>query len=346
MTKLCSLTLLMGLALSANHAWAAFSCGDVVSGNVTLTNDIVCNDDGSKPFIVGLAVGADDTTIDLNGHTISCTAAGFQGSCQSTPTYNAQNQPPSPASVGIIGSHQNVHIKGPGTVSGFGTGIRLNVGPGLEVKDVTVTGPAAPLFASNERLFGAGIVIANTTCAGGDAAVVKSNDVSNVAQAIQLFSAQCVTVMDNNIHNNSSKTNNTPGIALMASSNNTVNKNMVHGNGANLPGPNPAGAIQVMNGSTGNTIVNNTVVSNCTNGISAWDGPPVPAGSTLGNTIVHNQARFNSSTDTLGGQCQTLLSDPFFDLNNGNGGANSYNANNQCRTQGPGIPAGVCNPGE
>src|SRR5206468_1976605 len=153
-------------------------------------------------------------------------------------------------------------------------------------KGVTATGPATPVFADNKRLLSVGILIGNTICAGGDSQV-KNNEISNVAMGIQLSDAQCVKVMDNDIHNNASVTNNTPGILLLSSSNNTIKKNFVHANGSNFApnASNPAGAVQMMNGAVGNDIVNNTVVNNCTNGISAFDGPPVPAGSTLGNTI-------------------------------------------------------------
>jgi hypothetical protein len=337
-----SMLLLMG-ALGAGQARAAFICGDIVSGNVTLTNDIVCVDSGQSS-IFGLVVGANDTNINLNGHTISCSGGGFDGSCQSMPGYLPGTS--APVTVGIISSNrQNVQINGPGTVSGFGTDVRLSVGSGLQVKDVTATGPPTPGYASNNRLFSVGILIADTTCPGtGAAAVVKSNEVTNNVQGIQLFNAQCVTLLDNDLHNNAGSTNNTPGIVLMGSSNNTVNKNFVHENGSNTSGANPAGAIQLMNGSVANTIMNNTVVNNCTNGISAFDF--LSPGSTLGNTVVHNESRFNDSTNTLGGQCNGSGTPAYFDLTNGNAGANTWNPNNQCQTQGPGIPLGVCNAGE
>jgi hypothetical protein len=41
----------------------AASCGQVVEGLVELNSDLDCSGDG-------LIVGADDTTIGLNGHTI------------------------------------------------------------------------------------------------------------------------------------------------------------------------------------------------------------------------------------------------------------------------------------
>jgi len=346
MTTMRNLVLFFGWTLGAGQAWAVLNCGDSVSGIVTLTNDIVCTDAGPGP-ILGLTVAADDTTINLNGHTISCSGGGFMGSCQSTSTYNGGTG--APVSVGIISSFKNVEIVGPGTVTGFNTDIRLSNGPGLLVTNVTVTGPPTPVFADNDRLFNVGIVIANTTCSASgeeDAAILRSNDISNTAQGIQLNNAQCVMVLRNNVHNNASRTNNTPGIVLIESSNSKLNMNFVHANGLNMPGSNPAGAIQIMNASTGNVLVDNTVVSNCTNGIAAFDGPPAPSGSTMGNTIVFNVARFNSAVDTLGGQCVVLIEDPFFDLATVNAGTNSWHTNNRCRTQGPGIPAGVCNPGE
>src|SRR5262245_34006448 len=97
------------MSLGAFQAQAALSCGDPVSGHVILTNDIVCVDNGNQSSILGLVVTADDTQIDLNGHTISCSGPGFLGSCESSPSYNAQNG--APPSVGVISTgHQNVEI--------------------------------------------------------------------------------------------------------------------------------------------------------------------------------------------------------------------------------------------
>jgi hypothetical protein len=47
------------------------------------------------------------------------------------------------------------------------------------------------------------------------------------------------------------------------------------------------------------------------------------------------------------GECALPAKGKYFDLAELNQGVNNnWNPNNLCHTQGPGIPAGVCNPGE
>jgi len=77
---------------------AAASCGQVVEGLVELNSDLNCSGDG-------LIVGADGTTIRLNGHTI--TGPGLDSS-----------------KVGVSVSDQHgVMIEGPGTIEQFQAGI-------------------------------------------------------------------------------------------------------------------------------------------------------------------------------------------------------------------------------
>jgi hypothetical protein len=240
----------------------------------------------------GLIVGADNTRINLNGHTISCTGAGFQGSCQAIQGYNI------PA-IGISSpNHRQVAVLGPGTITGFHTGIVLSGGPGLLVTSA-VTGPPAPDFTQNQRQFNAGIVIEGTTCGFlGISALVMLNDVSNQEQGIQLSNTQCVSVVANNVHDNNGVIGDAHGIAVIGAGRNLIDSNFVHGNGAQF------------------------------------------------NNIARNQVRFNTALGQ-GAQCRTLDTDPFFDLAEFNEGPlNTWNLNNQCRTEGPGIFPGVCNPGE
>ena len=55
---------LMLMLILLSFSVAAVSCGDTVTGDVTLTGDLSCSGDG-------LVVGASDITIDCNGHSIS-----------------------------------------------------------------------------------------------------------------------------------------------------------------------------------------------------------------------------------------------------------------------------------
>jgi parallel beta-helix repeat protein len=324
--KLQSLALIvLAIALCPALACAA-SCGDSVSGNVTLTNDLNCSG-------TGLTVVGDHTTINLNGFTISCTGIGFADSCQ------YQNGP-----VGILSTgFEDVSVVGPGTITGFHVGIRL-LGPAkLNVDGVTVTGPAAPIFAANTRGLAVGVLIGQANCAASPgnspSAVVSNNDISNHTQGVQLSSASCVKVMSNTIHDNNG-TSDAHGIDVINSANNTIQSNTLYANGANHDLGNPDSGITLVGaGSSGNVVKNNTVLNNCGHGIVALNGAD-------NNTIVANTVRFNATSLTP--QCRPVPAvSPFFDLTSSNAGAgNTWNTNNKCQTQSAGIPAGVCNPGE
>jgi parallel beta-helix repeat protein len=74
------------------------ACGQVVEGHVELTSNLNCSGDG-------LIVGADGTTISLNGHTI-------------------RGPGPESSKVGIsVGDKNGVTIEGKGTIEQFQTGV-------------------------------------------------------------------------------------------------------------------------------------------------------------------------------------------------------------------------------
>src|SRR5579863_4065525 len=67
----------------------ALTCGTTLTTSTILTADLVCNNTD------GLIIDADNVTLDLNGHVISCVSStGYLGSCQ--PAYNQ-----SPTTSGI-----------------------------------------------------------------------------------------------------------------------------------------------------------------------------------------------------------------------------------------------------
>jgi len=98
------------------------SCGDTITENATLDSDLNCV--GTK----GLIIGADGIKVNLNGHTITGTAAGFAHGID-----NAGNQVSDPAPGGF----DNVTIKN-GTIVGFEQGIRAVEVSGFTIKNVTV----------------------------------------------------------------------------------------------------------------------------------------------------------------------------------------------------------------
>jgi parallel beta-helix repeat protein len=319
----CCGALLLGLAVFASSAHG-LSCGDIVTGHVVLISDLNCT-------LNGLFVGADHTTIDLNGYTISCSdPAGYLGSCQ--------NLLPSQLGVASNG-HSHVKIKGPGTITGFGVGVRLAAGTNLKVKDLLVTGPASPDAATNGRLLSVGVVIVNTACAHphDTAAEIHDNEISNHLHGIQLSNAFCVSVVGNYIHDNNGMFGDAHGIDVIASGNNAIHNNLIERNGTNK---NIDSGISLLNAdAANNTIEQNDVSNNCGDGIAARNGAH-------DNEITKNVARFNG-TNTLDGQCVAPIGPIFFDLADRLAGpGNVWDPNNQCLTQSVGIPPGVCNPGE
>jgi parallel beta-helix repeat protein len=307
----------------------ALSCGDTVSGHVVLTADLNC----SGP---GLVVLSDGTKIDLNGHKISCTngfADAYQGSCQKSHTTQAQSI------IGIASTgHNDVQVRGPGVIDGFGVGIRLVNGTGLQVRDVTLTGPASPNASLNDRVGAVGVLIANTVCP--DSAVIQDNDISNHTMGIQLSSAFCVVVKDNAIHDNNGVFGDSHGIDLIASGNNTIMKNVVTENGVNRGAPSGGidGGIMLRTGSANNQVKQNTVSNNCGDGITTNN-------LAHDNVVQQNTARFNS-TSTLSGQCDGVVLGTYFDLAQRSVNASTWDPNNVCRTQNAAVPAGVCGPAE
>jgi parallel beta-helix repeat protein len=306
----------------------AVNCGDSVNGNVILTSDLNCSS-------TGLTVSASFTHINLNGHTISCSGGGYGGSCQMTG---------GPAGIASY-HHDFVEITGPGTINGFAVGIVLQSGLGFFVTNVKVTGPPQTDVIVNPRpQETVGMAIGSTSCffpfAPIPSVVLWANDVSHHNMGIQLSQVGCAIVRENNVHDNNGPAD-SHGIDVIDATNSLIDRNQVHANGGNSSAGNPDSGITLLaGGSSGNTIVNNTVTGNCGNGIVAFNGAQ-------NNDIRNNVARFNPTS--LLPQCRPASVDlpKFFDLAEFNEGpGNIWNSNNKCRTQSAGIPAGVCNPGE
>ena len=118
LTKLAAAALAAGaLAAPAAHASGApLHCGATIKHSTKLTQDLT-NCRG-----VGLRIGADGITLDLNGHTIAAAAKR------------------NPTAHGILDvGHDRVTIKG-GTVKGFGAyGVRLAQVQRNHVTDMTMT---------------------------------------------------------------------------------------------------------------------------------------------------------------------------------------------------------------
>jgi parallel beta-helix repeat protein len=111
---------------SGSSATTNPACGQVVSGNVTLTSNLNCPGDG-------LLVGNDDTTINMNGYTI-------QG-----PGHTSSK-------VGImIPASSNVKVKGPGMMAGFQAGLLATGSDKVEVSRLIFSDDQIAVFMTGTR---------------------------------------------------------------------------------------------------------------------------------------------------------------------------------------------------
>src|SRR4029453_157874 len=79
-----------------------------------------------------IEITASNVTLDLAGHTLSCTGSGFAGSCQG-PEFTSRGVTIAPQLTGIT-------LKGPGTIPGFDNGVVIT-GSNAHVKGLTIAGP-------------------------------------------------------------------------------------------------------------------------------------------------------------------------------------------------------------
>jgi hypothetical protein len=117
LTPIVAAALVAGaLAAPASQASAPLHCGATITKDTKLTQDL------SDCPGVGIRIGADDITLDLDGHTIAAAAKR------------------NPKAHGILNvGHDRVTIKG-GTVKGFGAyGVRLADAERNHVVDMTMT---------------------------------------------------------------------------------------------------------------------------------------------------------------------------------------------------------------
>jgi parallel beta-helix repeat protein len=327
-SRLLFFALLIAAAFLSTPMYA-LSCGDPVLTNTVLNQDLNCT--GAMLAGSGAALTVySGVTLDLNGHTISCTdPSGYQGSCQTT-----KDAVEIADGISIFQAH-NVTIQGPGTIKGFTTGITATGGSGIRILGVTITGPApTPNAPPSARVYrNNGIMIYGVPCPLTStfvpSASIVYNNISQQTSGVVVEGSGCVQVIANQIHDNIGTQGD--GIDLISSSNNTVTDNQVVNNGSSLYAVRGSGIAVYgfgSNVSSGNQIVNNSANGNCGNGI--WVGD-----SAINNNVALNFALNNATTPA----CGTIL----YDVNGlGQGPGNIWNTNNTCKTQSGGIPPGVC----
>jgi Right handed beta helix region len=291
------------------------ACPQTVSGSARLETDLLCANTS------GLIVGADGTSINLNGHKIVCVGSGYGGSCQGG----------AGVEIGVDSNgYDGVHVfgVGGGTIDGFDRGVFVrDQSDGATVKQLTLTGPALdPVPPYRPAVFG--ILVEGNHCADGGV-LIGGNEVENHTTGIRVNVASCVNVNGNSVHDNAGgdpELTLNAGIRIRNSSDNVIVGNAVTSNGSGVIAPPPPDSGIVLDNplTTGNRVVGNEVNGNDGEGIATAQGA-------AGNSIVNNKMRFNSQLDAY----------------SDDSGANSWNDNNRCRTQTtPQPPPGVCNPGE
>lgn len=193
------------------------SCGQIVSGEVELTNDLNCSSGD------GLIVGAPGTHINLNGYKITA-ASDDAGSAGLSMDYDG-------SSGILVANADGVIISGLGEISGFDRGVTFMGSSDGQLADVQVANNGIGVLVSGST----GTELSrNTITNNGIAAILDSSSggavafnqvVANEDQGILLLGADQNVVAANNMFGNGQH-----GIYLDIMSNeNTIDYNTVFG---------------------------------------------------------------------------------------------------------------------
>jgi len=215
------------------------SCGAVVTTSIVLANDIgPCNDDGIK-------VGADNVTIDLNGHQVFGTGGA--------------NVPHQAAGV-YSDNHTGVVVKN-GTIHDFYHGVRIRRGSGNRVTGLTV----------RDNIGGNGIVLETSSDNLVDRNVVVHNGrFSGIATFNTVFlppAAARNTISDNILYLNNGSLFGSPrahGIAIENGPGHVVLRNQIDSSGRD--------GITLFGGVTNTLVEGNYVTRSGNNGINIRSG--------------------------------------------------------------------------
>jgi parallel beta-helix repeat protein len=211
------LALTGALSFGAHSARAAqVNCGDVLTEDIVLENDLSgCAGDT-------LIVGADQITIDLNGHTLAgggCVSGSEEGT------------------VGIrIDGHHHVVIRN-GKISGFGTGIVLSDAHHNLIEDCEISSSFQGIVLSASHHNGMDGLNLEKNCVNAITLIgSKDNRIEGSEVTINGFelSKPGIVLSDsqgNLIQGNTVNGNAEDGIELRNSRNNRIAGNVLHGNG-------------------------------------------------------------------------------------------------------------------
>jgi parallel beta-helix repeat protein len=217
------------------------TCGDTITTSTRLSSDIIC----PPGMIVGLRIGSNGTTLDLNGHRITG---------HSTTNHRM--------SIGIKVSSNvgNVTLQGPGMIKGFDTGIELATSTTTNPNKTT---PSSSLSSSHADTVKHIVLIGNTSsisrasnAAGIRVAASSNNHITdNIITGYRQFGIRIFEQANyNNVTNNNLVYNRQGGIWVRDSQSNHLDHNIISGNG--LFG------ILVAGNSHNNTIDGNMLIDN------------------------------------------------------------------------------------
>lgn len=281
----------LGVVAGAAPASAAHvSCGQTITANVVFDSNV-------GPCPVGLTIGADNITIDLNGFTLSGVPATGDG-------------------PGLIGTGRTGVTVRRGTITNFDAGVVFDGGGRNTVAESRILDNRGD-FSTD---FGDGIALFDS-----DSNTVRNNTIQNNGpyDGVGVIRGEFNTITGNQILENNQSTTSTAGIRLenvgfTPSANNTVSGNTVRNSGTfgiqlfagardnvvngNLVQGARFGGIRIFAGGTRNRIENNLV-----RGIAGnFGGISVQAaagnfGPATNNVLLTNNSIGNSPTNLLDG---------------------------------------------
>ena len=181
-------------ALGGDRALASHvGCGDTITSDTTLDSDLVdCPNNG-------IVIGADDITLDLNGHRIDGDGTEF-ADCPKNEICD----------VGVVNDrHDGVKVKG-GSTREFGVGVLVS-----RARDNRVVG-----ISSSKNVFFGAVVAGSSRSVVRDSSL--SNNIAPEGDGIGLFGSDRIEIIDNSIEHNPG-----PGIHVDDSTHNLIKGNLI-----------------------------------------------------------------------------------------------------------------------
>lgn len=211
-------TLIVAFSAAIPTKATALSCGDIITVNTTLTEDLHCENTW-----YALMIGANNITLNLNGHTLSgpgiYTDDGIY--VYGLEIYNRRN-------TKIIN----------GTLQGFDFGIRANLADGLLVKDVVFhkggdginLGSTSGAIITDNQFLGqanTGIKLYTAEEQISKYNRINNNEIYGATNAIDVCGGNSGKNYDNKIHNNLILQSKLRAIRIASSNNNVIYENNI-----------------------------------------------------------------------------------------------------------------------